>query len=194
MAITRREALAAAVGCGLTTTAAAGADDKPPAAAERPRRDPVYMHVPEAIRAVFEDTFPNHRCIRLARRQEKGAPVYRATVFDPASAGAETQRVGEESVTQPILYHLELSATGSVIEETPRPVFDLGRLPKAVLAGYEKWNPKGVQGQEFWWLTEVPRGEARVYRVRILVNAIKAYSASFKEDGSVLAADPAVVP
>jgi hypothetical protein len=62
------------------------------------------------------------------------------------------------------------------------------------VAGYEKWNPKGVKGQELWWLTEVPRGEARVYRVRIIVNQIKAYAASFKEDGSVLAADPAVVP
>src|SRR5262245_41308209 len=114
MSITRREALAAAVGCGLTATTAAGADEKPPGATGRTRRDPVYMHLPDAIRAVFEDTFPNHRCIRLARRQEKGAAVYRATVFDPASAGAQTQRVGEETVTQPILYHLELSAEGKV--------------------------------------------------------------------------------
>jgi hypothetical protein len=194
MSITRRDALAAAAGCGLTTTGAARADDRPPAAKERPRRDPVYMYLPDAVRAVFEDTFPGYRCVRLATRREKGATVYRATIFDPASAGAHTQRVGEETVTQPILYHMELTADGKVIEESPRPVLDPGRLPKAVLAAYEKWNPTGVRGQELWWMTDVPRGGARVYRVRIIVNAIKAYSASFREDGSVLAADPAVVP
>jgi hypothetical protein len=193
MSITRREALTAAVGCGLTTTAAAGADDKPLAAKERPRPDPVYSNVPAAIRKVFEDTFPNYRCIRMAIRGEKDATVYRATVFNPASGGAHTQHVGGEIVTTPILYHLELDAAGKVLEETPRFV-DTGRLPKAVTAAYEKWNPKGVKGQELWWQTEVPRGKDRVYRVRIIVNAIKAYSASFKEDGSVLTADPAEVP
>jgi hypothetical protein len=120
--------------------------------------------------------------------------VYRATVFDPAAMSSFSQRVGGEHVTTPELYHLELDAGGKVLEETLRPVHDPGQLPKAVVAAYEKWNPKGVKGQELWWLTEVPRGEARVYRVRIIVNASKAYSASFTEDGSVLAADPAIVP
>src|SRR5205807_9755554 len=108
----------AAIGCGLTTTSAAGADDKPPAANARTSRDPVYGRMPEAVRAVFETTFPGYRCIRLAIRQEKGAAVYRGTVFDPASGGASTRRVGEESVTEPILYHLEVSADGNVLEET----------------------------------------------------------------------------
>ena len=99
MSITRREALAAAVGCGLTTTAAAGADDKP--AAKGPAwHDPVYSHVPPAVLAVFEGTFPNHRCIRMAIRGEKDAAVYRATVFAPASTRVHTQQVGEEIVTQ----------------------------------------------------------------------------------------------
>jgi hypothetical protein len=194
MPITRRVALAAAVGCALATTGAAGADDGPAAGKDRPRRDPVYAQLPDAIRAVFEDTFPNHRCIRLATRGEKGATVYRATVFDPASAGASHQRVGGERVTTPILYHLELDAGGEVVEETLRPVLDLGRLPKAVATAYAKWNPKGVKGRELFWQTEVPRGKGRVYRVRIIVSAITAYSASFAADGSVLTADPAVVP
>jgi hypothetical protein len=193
MSMTRRDALAAAVGCGLMTTTASGADDRPPAANEPTPRDPVYRHMPDAVRAVFETTFPGYRCIRLAIRQEKGAAVYRGTVFDPASGGASTRRVGEESVTEPILYHLEVSADGKVLEETAHWI-DLKRWPQPVQASYQKWNPKGGEGREVHWLTEVPKGEARVYRVRIIVNAIKAYSASFKEDGSVLAADPAVVP
>jgi hypothetical protein len=192
--MTRRVVLAAVVGFGLTMTAVAGAADQQPAGKEKPR-NPLYSSMPSAVRAVFEDAFPNHVCIRLVRRQEKGATMYRGTVFDSASGGAQTKRVGEEIVTEPILYHLEISETGKVLEETLRPVFDPKQLPKAVLAAYEKWNPKGVTGSSgHWWMTEVPRGEARVYRVRIILSAVKAYSASFKEDGTVLAADPAVVP
>jgi hypothetical protein len=196
MSINRREALAAAVGCGLTTAAAAGADDKPPAARERP--DPVLSNVPVAIRPVFEKTFPNHRCVRMAMRPVKGKDkdkyTYRGTFFDPASTTVRTKGIGEEIVTQPLLYDLEVSEEGKVIEETPRPVLEPARLPKAVVAAYEKWNPKGIKGMAVMWTTEVPRGKDRVYGAYILVNAIKSYSASFKEDGSVIAADPAVVP
>jgi hypothetical protein len=137
--------MAAAVGCGLAATASGTEGQSPPAG---PRPDPVYVHLPDAIRAVFESTFPNHRCVRMAVRQEKGAAVYRGTVFNPASAGAQTSQVGEESITEPILYHLEAAADGKVIEETPRPVHDPGKLPNPVVAAYEKWNPKGVNGQE----------------------------------------------
>jgi hypothetical protein len=37
-----------------------------------------------------------------------------------------------------MFYHLEVSADARVIEETARPVLDLNRLPKAVVASYEK--------------------------------------------------------
>src|SRR5437764_11483644 len=81
MPITRRDALAAVAGCGLVTALAA-ADDKP--LPEAPKYDPVYGGVPEAVRKVFEDTFPRHRCIRLVVRGQDDTAVYRATVFDPA--------------------------------------------------------------------------------------------------------------
>jgi len=157
MSITRREALAAAVGCGLTTTGAAGADDKPPRPAEPPRRDPVYGSLPEAIRAVFETTFPGYRCIRMAIRQEKGAAVYRGTVFNPP-AGAQTRRVGEESVTEPILYHLEVAADAKIIEETPRPV-DPGRLPRRSSPPTRSGTRRGSKGREHWWNDGGARGK-----------------------------------
>lgn len=191
MTLSRRGAMAAAVGCGVAATAS-GTEIQPPPA--EPRRDPMYGDMPEAIRAVFESTFPNHRCVRMAMRQEKGAAVYRGTVFDPACSAAHTQLVGDETVSQPILYHLEVSADARVIEETAHPVLDLERLPKPVVASYKKWNPKGVTGREHWWTTELPRGGTRVYRVRIILNAVTAYTAAFREDGTVVAADPMVVP
>lgn len=187
MSITRRAALVAVVGCGLTA-AVAWADEKPAASQER-RLDPVYVHLPTEIRKVFEDTFPNHRCIRLVIRGEKNAAVYRATVFDLADMSATVLYVGEECICTPKLYQLELDARGKVVEETRRPIGP-DRLPSAVAAAYEKWNPKGLKRMATLWSTEVPRGKDRVYFVHILVNAIKGYSASFKENGTVLTADP----
>ena len=102
--------------------------------------------------------------------------------------------MGEESVATPPLYHLEVDAAGKVVEETHRPI-DPKQLPKAVQTAYEKWNPKGVVGQSgHFWMTEVPRGKARVYHVNILLSAVKAYGATFREDGTVVQSDPAVVP
>jgi hypothetical protein len=192
MPITRRDTLAAAI--GLTAATVSRAEDKAPVAKTVPRMEPLYSHLPEAVRKVFEDTFPNHICIRMVTRGKRDAAVYRGTVFDLRSAASHHQLVDGEHVATPILYQLELDANGRVVEETLRPILDLARLPKAVVAAYEKWNPKGVKGQEFYWRTEVPRESARVYRVRIVLNAIKAYSASFAEDGTVLIADPGVVP
>jgi hypothetical protein len=193
MSISRRDALAAAVGCGLTTTAAR-ADEKP-AAKGPPQRDPVLSRLTPAARKVFEDTFPNYRCIRLARRGQDEAAVYRGTFFDHANwAGAEVRLVDGESVATPPLFHMEVDAAGKVLEETPREI-DPKQLPKAVQAAYEKWNPKGVTGRSgHFWLTEVVRGKARVYRVAILLSSVKAYRATFREDGTVVEADPAVIP
>jgi hypothetical protein len=191
MSITRRNALAAVAGCGLTAVAGA-ADDKP--AIEAPKYDPVYGGVPEAVRKVFEDTFPHHRCIRLVVRGQDDKAVYRATLFDPADMWRASGRtVNGERIITPILDELELDARGKVLEE-PLRLFAPTRLPKAVTAAFEKWNPKVVKGQEQIWQTEVARGKERVYRVRIILNAVKAYSASFQEDGTVVNADPAVVP
>ena len=190
--MTRRDTLAAAI--GLTTVTVSRAEEKVTVAKPVPRTEPLYSDLPGAVRKGFEDTFPNHFCIRMVTRGKRDAAVYRGTVFDSRSAASHHQLVDGEHVATPILYQLELEADRKVVEETLRPVLDLARLPKAVVAAYEKWNPNAVKGQEHYWLTEVPREKARVYRVRIILNAIKSYSASFAEDGTVLAADPAVVP
>ena len=192
MTITRRDALTAVVGCGLATQAA-GADEKP--APKAPPRDPLVANVPAAARKVFEDTFPGHRCIRMARRGEGEKAVYRGTFFNPADTSSTSVRqVGEASVRPPPLYHLEVDVAGKVVEETHRPI-DPKHLPKAVQTAYEKWNPNGVEGRSgHFWVTEVPKGKVRIYHVNILLSAVKAYRATFQEDGTVVAADPAVIP
>jgi hypothetical protein len=192
MSLTRRDALAAVVGCTLTATAA-GADEKP-AAKPRPWRDPVLSNVPPALQSVFENVFPNHRCIRMAVRQVKDATAYRGTFFNPADTTVRSNQEGGEFVSRPLLYDLEVSDDGKIVEETPHRVLDLGRLPKPVVAAYEQWNPKGITGMFIQWWTEVPRGRDRTYRVGIVINSIKAYWASFKEDGTVIKADPSPAP
>ena len=193
MSPTRRDALAAAVGGGLLTTAARARENL--AADAPPRRDPVLSFVPPAVGKVFEGAFPGHRCIRMGVRGRDRAAVYRGTFFDPTNwSGTEEVLVDRESVCTPPLYHLEVDAVGEVLEETRR-LIDPTLLPKAVRDAYGKWNPKGVEGRSgHFWLTEVVRGQARVYRVAIILSAVKAYRATFREDGAVVEADPAVIP
>jgi len=186
MPITRRDALAAAVGCGLTANAAAAADDKP--AAGGPVRDTLLASIPNAPRKVVEDFFPNHFCVRLVTRGVRESAVYRATLFHPGHQRT-TQFVGGEEISTPKMYEVELDARGKVLEETTHPI-EPSRVPKVVAAAYDQWNPKGVQRMVTMWSTEVAVGKGRVYRAYILVSAVKAYAASFKEDGTVLAADP----
>jgi hypothetical protein len=202
MVLTRRDTLAAAVACGLTAAARAeGAPAaeaparEPPAAKDPPPRDPVSSSLtPAPVQKVFDETFPGLRCIRLTRRGQDEAAVFRGTFFDPANWWSTTvEFVNGESVVTPPLFHQELDAAGKVLEETYRPI-DPKRLPRAVQAAYEKWNPQAVQGREHFWLTEVARGKPRVYRVAIIQSAVKAYRATFQEDGAVVEADPAVVP
>jgi len=147
----------------------------------------VYGSLPEAIRAVFETTFPVTGASGWPIRQEKGAAVYRGTVFNPP-AGCPDRRVGEESVTEPILYHLEVAADAKIIEETPRPVDPVGcrrRSSPPTRSGTRRGSRAGSTGD-----TEVPPWEGPVYHVRINRERVKGYTASFKEDGSVVAADP----
>src|SRR5262245_24064279 len=58
----------------------------------QPAFDPVYLQLPETIRAVFEDAFPGYRCIRLVSRGENDAAVYRGTVFNPAAMSSSHRR------------------------------------------------------------------------------------------------------
>ena len=193
MSITRRDALTAAVGCGLVTTAAR-ADEKP-VANDAMRRDPVLNSVPDAVRKVFEATFPGHRCIRMVIRGAKAAPVYRGTFFNPAIWSRTSHSLADgETIITPPLYQLELDAAGKVLEETLREI-EPTQLPKAVLAAYDKWNPNGVEGRSgHFWLTEVAMEQPRVYRIRIILSSVTAYEATFREDGTVVQADPAIIP
>ena len=80
------------------------------------------------------------------------------------------------------------------LEETLREI-EPTQLPKAVLAAYEKWNPNGVEGRSgHFWLTEVAMEQPRVYRIRIILSSVTAYGATFREDGTVVQADPAIIP
>jgi hypothetical protein len=194
MFITRFEALAVAFSCSLMT-AAICADDKPDPATARPRPDVVLNNagIPKEVRAVCEENFSGYQCLRVAEREEKGTKVFRMTFFAPADTRTQHRTENGEQVTKLPLYDLEMTASGKVLEETYHWI-DPKRLPKAVQASYEKWNPKGARGMAVISLTDVPKGEGRRFHVRIIMNQIKAYYASFKEDGSIISAEPAVVP
>jgi len=190
MSVTRRAALAALAG-GLTTMSATTADEKLPAAGEPLKQDPVLSHMPAATRKVFEETFPKHRIIRLVQRGDGEDAVYRGTLFNLSSTTLTSghDRFAGELVTTPMLFYLEVDARGKFIEELPRPI-EPTQAPKAVVDAYDKWNPKELRRLTTMWSTEIPRGKARVYHAHILVSQITSYRATFKEDGTVVRADP----
>jgi hypothetical protein len=181
---------AVAGSCVMTNLVGAEAPTAPVA-----QPDPVLSDAPEAIRSIFEAAFPSHRyrCVRMAR--PVNAPeVFRGKFFDLTLSKVRCGQRGDEFVSEPIFYEMEVAANGKVVEETPRPVLDRDGLPKPVQAAYGKWNPKGVKGMFVHWYTSVPRGQERVYTVRILIDQLTLHDATFKEDGTVVHADPAVVP
>lgn len=187
MFVTRRDALIAVViGGGLATTKIRV--DENSLTSDQPHDDPIFRGLPEAVRTAFEVALPGYWCIRLGTRGENDATVYRATVFHPDD-GLRSNVVDGETVTTRRLYDMELDAQGKSLEETVRPIGP-DQLPKAVLAAYEKWNPNWEIRLATMWSTELPRGKDRVYGVHILVNQIKSYKAFFKEDGTVVRADP----
>lgn len=157
--------------------------------------DPVRSDAPDAIKLIFEAVFPSqrYRCVRMAR--PLNAPeMFRGRFFSLSDSTVKIGQEGEEFVSKPIFYEMEVAADGKVVEETLHPVLDWDELPKPVQAAYGKWNPKGFKGMHVQWYTGVPRGQERVYSVTIVIKQLAAHGARFKEDGTVEAAHPAVVP
>jgi hypothetical protein len=165
----------------------------PLAVAGEPMEDPILRFLPKEVRKACEDAFPGHRALRAVERQAGGAPVYRVTVFSSTDTMVYAKKIGDDHVSELPLYHLELTADGKVVEESRHAVPE-SRVPKAVLAGYRTWNPGGVKGMAVVWGVELQKGTDRVFSVNVILSSVKTYFASFKEDGSVVAAEPSRVP
>ena len=156
--------------------------------------DPVLRFAPKAVQNVCAERFPAHRVLRVVERQVGGAPVvYRITVFSIADTGVFTKTTGDDTVSELLLHQLELMADGKVIEESRHAVPEY-RVPKAVLDGYRRWNPDGVKGMGVFWTAGQEKGKERMFSASVILSAVKAYSASFRTNGSVVAAEPARVP
>jgi len=191
MSLNRRAAMAAVAGsCVMTNLAGA---ESPTGHVVQP--DPVRKHAPEAIELIFEAAFPSqrYRCVRMAR--PLNAPeMFRGRFFSLSDSKVRSGQEGKDFVSEPIFYEMEVAADGKVIEETLHPVLDWDELPKPVQTAYGRWNPKGVKGMFVRWYTGVPRGKERVYMVQILIDQLTLHGATFEEDGTLVHADPAVVP
>jgi hypothetical protein len=97
----------------------------------------------------------------------------------------QSKKIGDDWISEPLQYQLELAADGHIIEEQAHLISELA-VPKAVLASYQKWNPKGLKGMIVAWGAEQPRNKKREFHVSIVFNQIDASGASFYEDGSLI--------
>jgi len=165
----------------------------PPAVAGEAMEEPVLRFAPKAVQQRYAETFPAHRVLRVVERQAGGTSVYRITVFSPTDTAVYTKKTGNDTVSELLLHHVELTTDGKVLEES-RHAIPESRVPRAVLDGYRLWNRNGVKGMGVFWTAEQEPGRERVFSARVILSSVKAYSASFMENGRVVAAEPARVP
>jgi len=79
-----------------------------------------------------------------------------------------------------------LAALAKVIEE-PRHHVREDRVPKAVIDRYKKWlGDTPPRAMVVGWEAEREKDKDRVFHVWYVVNSVTGYSASFKEDGTLL--------
>ena len=153
---------------------------------------PVLQMLPSAVRIACEQTFPGYRALRSVEHRSGDAKSHRITFFSLTEKGVNGRQSGDDIVTEIPLYDLEVTAAGTVVEESRHGVPE-SQVPKAVLESYRRWNPGNVTGMMTTWAVQREKGKDRIYLVGITISAVKQYAASFAADGRVVSASPTVV-
>jgi len=157
-----------------------------PQAVAEEKVDPLLFNVPKEVRKVCEETFPGYRALSVGERKEKGQTRYRITFFDPADRTIYGRKDGDEAIMELKQYRFEVTADGKVVEE-PRHHLREDRVPKAVIDRYKKWlGDTPPRAMVVGWEAEREKDKDRVFHVWYVVNSVTGYSASFKEDGTLL--------
>jgi hypothetical protein len=153
---------------------------------KEPRNDEILALQPVPIRKACQDTCPDsfYRILRIVEHQKQKPFTYTVT-FINVGPGTAWRKAGDDWIAELPQYQLELDASGGVIEEQAHCISP-SVVPKAVLAGYQKWNPKGLTGMTVAWGVGQPRNKKRVFRAMIVFNQVDASGAAFLEDGTLI--------
>ena len=146
--------------------------------------DPVISGLPRAVVRTYQALFPGHRVWRSSETGKGDARQYELIIFQPNSPVVHSQRVGSAIVSSLLNYKLILSSTGKVIREQSHPISE-DTVPKAVREAFDKWRrPFPRRFLLFEWRAYQEVGAERLYFVRVVLNAIEAYEATLKADGT----------
>jgi hypothetical protein len=153
---------------------------------KEPRNDEILAMQPVPIRKACQDTCPDsfYRILRIVEHQKQKPFTYTVTFINIGPTTA-WRKVGDDWIAELPQYQLELDAKGNIIEEQAHSISS-SAVPGVVLAGYRKWNPKGLEGMTVAWGVGQERNKKRVFRVMIVFNQIDASGAAFLEDGTLI--------
>lgn len=161
-------------------------DPQPIAEASKPRNDEILTLQPEPIRKACRETCPDsfYRIFRIVEHQKTKPFTYTVTFFSTLP-GTAWQKVGDDWIAELPQYRLELAADGHIIEEQTHDISEAA-VPRAVLAGYHKWNRNGAKGMWMPWGVGQAKNEPRIFWKRIVFNQVTAVHAAFREDGTLI--------
>lgn len=175
-----------AVGCAASACAAALPDEPAAAAASPPtQHDTVAGSLPPDVVNAYRSRFPGHRIWQCSVTGRGKAKQFQLVVFDPKTRTTVTRAVGSATVTSLIHYHLVLNAAGVVTREDPHPV-SANAVPRAARQAFAKWSRRFPRSNDLVWTAHQRKKTERRFSVRVTLNSIEEYGATFKADGTLV--------
>lgn len=150
------------------------------------RSDAILVSQPPPIRKACQDICPDkfYQILRIAEHQKSKPYTYRVT-FINTNGMIQCQKLGDDWINELPQWQLELAANGTVITEE-RHLISQEAVPKAVMAGFRKWNPKGLTGMIVAWGVWQKKNQKREFVASIVFNQVSATAAIFLEDGTLV--------
>jgi hypothetical protein len=162
--------------------------------AKEPRHEEIMTLQPMPIQKACQEICPDayYRIFRIVEHQKVKPFTYTVTFFS-VGPGTRWRKVGDDWVAELPQFDVELAADGHIIEEGAHDISG-SAVPKAVLAGYRKWNPKGLTGMWVRWGVMQPKNEKRTFMVMVVFNQVDEAHAAFLEDGSLVKEKSSATP
>jgi hypothetical protein len=146
--------------------------------------DTVAGVLPQPVLQSYRALFPAHHIWQVSQRGKEKDAEFELIIFHPKAGSRFGQQVGDAHVTTIFNYKLVLKGTGEVIREQAHPIA-ADAVPKAAKDAVDKWK-RPLQGRTFSveWEAHQEPGAERLYSVYVELNAIEAYRATLKADGT----------
>jgi hypothetical protein len=147
-------------------------------------QDPVTTVLPFPVLKTYRALFPGHQVWQVSQSGKENDAEFELIIFHPKEGSVQGKQIGPAHVATLRNYKLLLKGTGEVIQEQAHPIAE-DAVPKAVKDAVDRWK-RPLQGRtvSVEWLAHQEVRAERLYSIYIEVNAIEAYRATLKKDGT----------